>query len=88
MTKYSYKYDGAILKDNELVAYANSQINARYIRDLLNKQEGTIQDLKTQLEPIQKICKKYKIPLEDLPEVLEEYITYDNEEYLEKLQNQ
>lgn len=52
------------------------------------KLEKENKELKTQLEPIQKICKKYKIPLEDLPEVLEEYITYDNEEYLEKLQNQ
>lgn len=34
------------------------------------------------------ICKKYRIPLDDLPEVLEEYIDYDNEEYLEKLRNQ
>ena len=37
------------------------------------------------LKPIQEICKKYSIPLDDLPEVLEEYIDYDNEEYLEKL---
>ena len=40
------------------------------------------------LKPIQEICNKYRIPLDDLPEVLEEYIDYDNEEYLEKLRNQ
>ena len=38
--------------------------------------------------PIQDICKKYQIPIQDLPEVLEEYIATDNEEYLEKLKNQ
>jgi hypothetical protein len=48
------------------------------IRDLLN-------ELDTQLKPIQDICTKYKIPITDLPEVLEEYITLDNEEYEEKL---
>jgi hypothetical protein len=41
-----------------------------------------------QLQPIREICEKYKIPLQDLPDVLEEYIAYDNEEYLEKLKNQ
>ena len=40
------------------------------------------------LKPIQEICNKYRIPLDDLPEVLEEYIDYDNEEYLEKLRSQ
>lgn len=41
-----------------------------------------------QLKPIQAVCEKYDISLEDLPDVLEEYIAYDNAEYLEKLQNQ
>lgn len=40
------------------------------------------------LKPIQEVCEKYRIPIDDLPEVLEEYIEYDNEEYLEKLRNQ
>lgn len=40
------------------------------------------------LKPIQEICMKYRIPLDDLPEVLEEYIDEDNEEYLEKLRSQ
>jgi len=42
----------------------------------------------TILKPIHEVCEKYNIPLEDLPDVLEEYIAYDNAEYLEKLQNQ
>lgn len=42
----------------------------------------------TILKPIRDVCEKYNIPLEDLPDVLEEYIAYDNAEYLEKLQNQ
>lgn len=41
-----------------------------------------------QLKPIREICRKYNIKLEDLPDTLEEYIEYDNAEYLEKLQNQ
>ena len=48
------------------------------ILPLLNQQEN-------QLKPIKEICTKYNIPIEDLPEVLEEYITLDNEEYEEKL---
>ena len=48
------------------------------ILPILNQQEN-------QLKPIQEICTKYNIPIEDLPEVLEEYITLDNEEYEEKL---
>lgn len=37
---------------------------------------------------LQKICNKYDIPFNDLPEVLEEYIATDNEEYLEKIRSQ
>ena len=40
--------------------------------DIINKQNQT-------LEPIQEICKKYRIPIDDLPETLEEYISRDNE---------
>lgn len=36
---------------------------------------------------LQKVCNKYDIPFNDLPEVLEEYIATDNEEYLEKLRS-
>ena len=37
---------------------------------------------------LQNICQKYRIPFNDLPEVLEEYIATDNEEYLEKIRSQ
>ena len=40
------------------------------------------------IQKLRQICQKYRIPFNDLPEVLEEYIAYDNEEYLEKLRNQ
>ena len=36
---------------------------------------------------LQEICQKYNIPFTDLPEVLEEYIATDNEEYLEKIRS-
>lgn len=48
------------------------------ILPILNQQEN-------QLKPIKEICNKYHIPIKDLPELLEEYITLDNEEYEEKL---
>ena len=38
------------------------------------------EQLKSELEPIRKICKKYRIPIKDLPEILEEYIAYDNDD--------
>lgn len=37
--------------------------------------------LHEQLEPLQKVCEKYNIPLEDLPGTLEEYIANDNDGY-------
>lgn len=39
-----------------------------------------------QIKPIRDVCDKYDINLNDLPSVLEEYISYDNAEYLEKLE--
>lgn len=36
--------------------------------------------LNEEIKPIQEICNKYKIPLKDLPEVLEEYIALDNDD--------
>ena len=38
------------------------------------------EQLKQQLKPIQKVCEKYRIPIKDLPEILEEYIAYDNDD--------
>lgn len=40
------------------------------------------------LKPFRKLCLNYHIRLEDIPDILEEYISYDNEEYLEKLRSQ
>ena len=42
----------------------------------------------TTIKKLQNICNKYDIPFNDLPEVLEEYIATDNEEYLEKIRRQ
>lgn len=47
-----------------------------------------LNEYEEQLKPIREVCDKYDIPLKDLPGTLEEYIAYDNEEYLEKLKNQ
>lgn len=47
-----------------------------------------IKDCIKTIMKLKKICNKYRIPFDDLPDVLEEYIAYDNEEYLEKLRNQ
>jgi hypothetical protein len=43
------------------------------VTELLNKFNET-------LKPIRKVCGKYNIPLKDLPEILEEYIAYDNDD--------
>ena len=53
--------------------------------DYLEEILPTLNQQENQLKPIKEICTKYNIPIEDLPEVLEEYITLDNEEYEEKL---
>ena len=58
-----------------------TKIEAKWLCDLLNDYQDT-------LEPIEKVCSKYGIKVKDLPDVLEEYIAYDNAEYLEKLKNQ
>jgi len=47
-----------------------------------------IKDFILTILKLRTVCIKYRIPFNDLPEVLEEYIAYDNEEYLEKLRNQ
>lgn len=53
----------------------------------MNKQEEEKkqlkEELKKQIQPIQKICQKYHINITDLPETLEEYITLDNEGWSE-----
>jgi hypothetical protein len=79
MTTYTLRnknYDFAtnIITDNnkEQTLYETDIIQT------LNSQGEIINKLKT-------ICQKYRIPLADVPEILEAYIDYDNEEYLEKL---
>ena len=74
--RYIINIEGKVIDLNE-----NKFVDSYGVAHLLNKYE-------TILEPIREVCEKYNIPLEDLPDVLEEYIAYDNAEYLEKLQNQ
>lgn len=59
--------------------------NIYQVVNRLNKQDNKIKKLKTEIQPIRDICKKYQIPIQDLPAVLEEYIATDNEEYQEKI---
>ena len=47
-------------------------LEAEEIVDLLN-------ELHESLTPLQEICNKYNINLDDLPDILEEYILIDNE---------
>ena len=69
------------------IADENEQLKSalKELKEIGDYQTNHIKELQEELQPIQDICKKYKIPLEDLPDVLEEYITLDNEEYEEKL---
>ena len=53
------------------------------IKTIVNDNEES-----TTIQKLLKICIQYNIPFKDLPEVLEEYIATDNEEYLEKLRSQ
>ena len=71
---------GRLEEENEQLKSALKEL-----KEIGDYQTNHIKELQEELQPIQDICKKYKIPLEDLPDVLEEYITLDNEEYEEKL---
>ena len=51
----------------------------------INLMINKLNELEEQIRPIRDVCIKYSIELEDLPDTLEEYIAYDNAEYLEKL---
>jgi hypothetical protein len=51
----------------------------------INLMINKLNELEEQIRPIRDVCIKYNIELEDLPDTLEEYIAYDNAEYLEKL---
>jgi hypothetical protein len=60
--------------ENENVRFKHeNKLSMKQCCDLLN-------ELHEELEPIKKICEKYHIPLKDLPEILEEYIAYDNDD--------
>ena len=60
------------IKDTETGEKYVGIIDSAFI-DLVNK-------LHEELEPIRTVCTKYNIPLKDLPEILEEYIAYDNDD--------
>ncbi len=53
--------------------FKDLKYQAEELKDLLN---GLLEDFL----PIVEVCRKYKIPLKDLPSVLEEYIAYDNDD--------
>jgi len=53
---------------------------SRFEKEQLQSVIGIMNKQEQLLKPIQKICEKYKIPIQDLPETLEEYISRDNEE--------
>ena len=77
-----YKHEYINCEISEIIdTYENESLPAEELTDRLNKYYNL-------LKPIIEICEKYNIPIKDLPEVLEEYIAYDNEEYLEKIKNQ
>ena len=68
--RFVYYYPSQIIKDKQT---GERHYGNKTIADLLN-------ELNNELEPIKKICEKYRIPLKDLPEILEEYIAYDNDD--------
>ena len=51
----------------------------RFEKEQLEKIVALLNEKNQLLIPIQVICEKYKIPIQDLPETLEEYISRDNE---------
>lgn len=52
---------------------------ARFEKEQLERIVKIINKQNQVLIPIQEICEKYNIPIQDLPETLEEYISRDNE---------
>lgn len=53
----------------------------RFEKYQLEKLVECLNNKEKQLTPIISICKKYHIPIEDLPGVLDEYIVRDNDGY-------
>lgn len=80
MTAKRFKFNGR----TNCIEYDNKSIlldsYGEDIEELLNELYEENEQLKSELEPIKKICEKYRIPLKDLPEILEEYIAYDNDD--------
>jgi DNA repair ATPase RecN len=68
------KLQSVIMELNELHEENEDRFNEQMY---LQKQ---LHNTQKELEPIRKICKKYRIPIKDLPEILEEYIAYDNDD--------
>lgn len=56
-----------------------------YNKDIYDYKSDNITIENEGLVNLKKVCQKYNIPLSDVADVLEEYIVYDNAEYLEKL---
>lgn len=75
------KDDGVVLTIDEVVELLNELHEEN--EDRFNEQmhlQKQLHNTQKELEPIRKICKKYRIPIKDLPEILEEYIAYDNDD--------
>ena len=68
--RFTYKIMSQTLTDTVTGKryYGNMQLT-----EILNKFDEI-------LKPIRKVCDKYNIPLKDLPEILEEYIAYNDDD--------
>jgi len=89
-TTKQFRYNSGnncIEENGKFLAYLNIS-NVYCIINRMNELADENTQHENELKPIQNICTKYNIKLEDLPETLEEYIAYDNAEYEEKLRNQ
>lgn len=70
MSRFVYYPFPQIIKDT---VTGKRYYGNREVADLLNT-------LEAEIKPIREVCDKYRIPLKDLPEILEEYIAYDNDD--------
>ena len=82
MPKETYEVNGQIYSgSNDLMDLLNELHEEN--EDRFNEQmylQKQLHNTQKELEPIRKICKKYRIPIKDLPEILEEDIAYDNDD--------
>lgn len=81
---YTLKYHGSIEDgfDDLPVTIILTKNKRVYKKDLLEYKDNDV------LQRLNNLCKDYNMCLEDIPDILEEYISYDNQEYLDKLKNQ